>query len=133
MAKRWNLGPSFPDDLRSAEWSRFVEIEPFTRQWARLGLGDDDLQALQGAIIRSPEVGDVVRGAGGVRKVRFAPPGRGKSGAYRVFYANLPGHGVVFLMTTLSKGDRGNLNKADRNALAGRLAVLRDLIDKGGL
>jgi hypothetical protein len=65
------------------DWPRFVQLAPFSAGWDRLGLDDDDLAALEEMLESRPEAGPVVRGAGGVRKVRFAGPDarRGKSGA----------------------------------------------------
>jgi mRNA-degrading endonuclease RelE of RelBE toxin-antitoxin system len=37
-------------------------------------------------LAREPFAGDLVPGLGGIRKLRFAPKGRGKSGAFRVIY-----------------------------------------------
>ena len=69
-------------------------------------------------IARNPEAGAVVEGTGGVRKVRFARTGAGKSGGYRVitFFTgqNLP----VFLITVYAKSQRENLSKAERNTLS---------------
>ena len=73
-----------------------------------------------------PDVGDVIRGTGGARKIRFAGRGKGKSGGYRVitFYSGpeLP----VFLLTVFSKGERTDLTKSERNALAQLTKVLVD-------
>ena len=64
----------------------FIHIAAFTKRWRQLGLTDEDLQMLEQQLIEQPEAGDVMQGAGGLRKVRFAPPSlhRGKSGALRV-------------------------------------------------
>ena len=67
----------------------FIELPVFTRRWASLGLDDElDLSALQLEILRNPKAGISIRGAGGLRKLRFAPPRWrvGKSGAIRVIY-----------------------------------------------
>lgn len=37
-------------------------------------------------LAREPQAGDIIPGLSGVRKLRFAPKGRGKSGAFRVIY-----------------------------------------------
>jgi hypothetical protein len=68
-------------------------------------------------LARTPTVGDVIKGAGGARKMRFAGRGKGKSGGYRVitYYAgdDMP----LFLLTVFSKGERSDLSQADRNNL----------------
>lgn len=74
-----------------------------------------------------PAAGAVVAGTNGVRKLRFTAPGsgRGKSGAFRVFYLPLAEHDVIFLVVTLSKNERENLTKAERNAIAKLAAVVK--------
>jgi hypothetical protein len=65
-----------------------------------------------------PEVGDLMSGTGGYRKLRFARPGMGKRGGARVVYLyggeDLP----IFLITVYAKSEKGNLSKAEQNALA---------------
>lgn len=64
----------------------FLQTSPFVADAERLGLDDEDMQALERLLIERPDRGAVVAGTGGVRKVRFAPPSwhTGKSGAARV-------------------------------------------------
>jgi len=64
---------------------RFVETPVFTRAVRRL-LSDDDYRALQLALALRPEQGAVIKGSGGLRKVRWGAGGRGKSGGIRVIY-----------------------------------------------
>ena len=63
----------------------FIETKIFTRLVDEL-MSDEGLAALQQSLIESPEAGDVVPGSGGVRKVRWGMPGRGKRGGLRVIY-----------------------------------------------
>ncbi len=64
----------------------FVETKLFTQRVQRY-LSDDEYAALQNAIIANPEAGDVIRGSGGVRQLRWGLAGRGKRGGVRVMYA----------------------------------------------
>ncbi|HET6251329.1 MAG TPA: hypothetical protein VFE47_26835 [Tepidisphaeraceae bacterium] len=50
----------------------FLYSAGFVREWDRQGLDDEDLQALEDAIQKSPESAPVMRGTGGLRKMRFA-------------------------------------------------------------
>ncbi len=116
-----------------SKWLRIIQTTPFLRKWSSLGLGDDDLLAVEVEILKGPERHPVIKGTGGVRKIRFARSGegRGKSGAYRVCYAYFARHGMVFLLTTFGKNERENLSMAEKNAIA---AVIRDIkmsIEKG--
>jgi hypothetical protein len=75
---------------------RFVESHGFSAHRARLErdgeLTDDDMVALEKDIIANPEAGDLVRGTGGLRKIRLGQRavGRGKRGGARVLYLDLP-------------------------------------------
>ena len=63
----------------------FIETKLFT-QLVETYLTDDDYANLQLAIVANPDAGDVIRGSGGVRKLRWGLPGRGKRGGARVIY-----------------------------------------------
>jgi hypothetical protein len=71
-----------------------TQLPLFISKWQRpkMRLRDEDLQALEIALMEDPEAGDVMRGTGGLRKIRFAPPSwsMGKSGALRVCYVTSP-------------------------------------------
>ena len=58
----------------------FKETPWFTKRWAEIGFDDEALRSLQNMIMHHPEAGDLITGTGGVRKLRFAFLGRGKSG-----------------------------------------------------
>ena len=80
----------------------FVETRLFTRL-VREYLPDDEYHALQQALIENPEAGDVVRGSGGVRKLRWNAAGRGKRGGIRVIYYLRLKHGEIWMLTVYAK------------------------------
>jgi len=63
----------------------FIESSLFSRMVYDY-LSEDDYTAFQQFLLEHPEAGDVVQGSGGVRKVRWARAGTGKSGGVRVCY-----------------------------------------------
>ena len=63
----------------------FVETRLFTGLVSRY-LSDDEYADLQRTLIADPEAGDVIRGTGGVRKLRWGIAGRGKRGGIRIIY-----------------------------------------------
>ena len=67
----------------------FIETFEFSRKWKESGLSDADLIALQNMIMMNPKIGDVIKGTDGLRKIRFAIPGKGKSGSMRACYVDL--------------------------------------------
>jgi hypothetical protein len=61
----------------------FVEAPAFERIRERY-LDDDQYRLLQLTLMANPESGDLIRGSGGIRKVRWAAHGKGKRGGLRV-------------------------------------------------
>jgi hypothetical protein len=113
-----------------APYPSFIELPGFLRRWEAIGLSDRDLFELQRFLGEHPEAGAVVKGAGGLRKVRFAPPAWavGKSGAVRVYYAYLPGFGVILLGSAYAKSKKGELSPAEKQGLAALAREYEDLL-----
>ena len=61
-----------------------VETAAFLSDARFLAMPDEERLAIVTSIAANPEAGDVIKGTGGARKVRFAGKGKGKSGGYRV-------------------------------------------------
>ena len=81
----------------------FVETRLFS-QLVYEYLSDDEYVALQHAIAAHPEAGAIVRGTGGVRKLRWAMAGRGKRGGVRVIYY-LRHRDEVWMLTLYAKNE----------------------------
>ena len=81
----------------------FIEIPLFTKRWKEIGLGEDELRALQIMLLKNPESGPVMEGTGGIRKVRFPLENRGKSGSVRVCYTDFAEYEVTYLITAFEK------------------------------
>ncbi len=96
-------------ESHSAEWLTFVETPTFTRLLADLAT-DDDYADFQRELARNPEQGDLLAGCGGVRKVRMAARGKGKSGGARVIYLFLRHRDRIYLLYLFTKGDAANLS-----------------------
>jgi len=94
----------------------FVETSTFTRLIT--GLVDDvDYANFQKALAANPEKGGPMSGCGGVRKVRLALPGKGKSGGARVCYLYLKQNDVIYLLYVFTKGDADNLSANGKKAM----------------
>ena len=96
----------------------------FDKNWASMGLTDDDLSALQQELISNSQKGDLMQGTGGLRKMRFAFVGKGKSGSARVCYVDFAVYEKIYLITAYPKSEKENLSKAERNAIATVIAQL---------
>jgi hypothetical protein len=107
-------------ERRSRKLLRFVHFPTFSRDWQRLRLGDEALRAIENELIESPDRAPVLEHTGGLRKLRFSPPGAlvGKSGAYRVCYAYFPMYGTIALFVVFGKKERPDLTTAEARAIA---------------
>ncbi|HET6249144.1 MAG TPA: hypothetical protein VFE47_15730 [Tepidisphaeraceae bacterium] len=115
-------------------WS-LMQTPGFTRLWRAERMGDDDLRSLETLIMTDPLASPVMRGTGGLRKIRFAPPsrGKGKSGSMRVGYAQFPDYGLILLVTLFMKKDDANLSRRDQNVVAAFLAEFADELKRAKL
>jgi hypothetical protein len=104
---------------RRSDLLTFIELRPFSDGWRELGLTDDDAMALEIAIMRQPKGFPVVKGTGGLRKMRFAPARwrKGKSGALRVGYVYLERYGTIILVIAYAKGEKGDLTLDEKKAI----------------
>ncbi len=98
----------------------------FEADAAEAGLGDEEIQAISAWLADNPRAGAVMAGTGGARKVRFAGKSKGKRGGYRTIHYYGGDDVPLFLLALIDKGDRENLSKAERNALAAELSCLAD-------
>lgn len=89
----------------------------------RSHLNDDDYAALQAFLSLSPDVGDVIRGSGGIRKIRWGSKRRGKRGGIRVIYYWLGAEDCIYLLTLYDKGVKVDLTRAE-------LAAWRKIVEE---
>lgn len=101
---------------------RFIETPIFTRDVVEL-LPDDEYRSLQLALTLRPEAGALIRGARGLRKLRWSLPGRGKRGGVRVIYYWVIAEDVIFMLTIYPKSEQDDLTPQ-------QLKVLRRLVQE---
>ena len=96
----------------------FVELPAFARFRADY-LDDDGFRGLQRSMLMNPEAGDVIKGTGGLRKLRYGDPrrGKGKRGGLRVIYYWWDGGRQFWLFTLYDKDEMGNLSADEKKAL----------------
>jgi len=99
----------------------FIETSIFTREIKQL-LPDEQYRMLQTALLLRPDAGDLIKGSGGLRKIRWNLPGRGKRGALRVIYYWDPPD-VIFMLLPYGKTDQEDLTPQ-------QLKLLRALVQE---
>lgn len=112
-------------------WNTVIENPGFLAD-AKGILSDDERSEAVTMIARDPECGDLIKGTGGVRKVRLAIGDRGKSGGVRIVYYFLNEGAPVFLLAAFAKNEKANLSKAERNDLAKLTAAIKAGIQRKG-
>lgn len=98
----------------------FIETPTFTRMVTAL-LSDDEYRGLQAELADDPEKGAIIEGGGGIRKVRWAAQGRGKSGGVRVIYYWLQEDRQIYMLVVYPKSKKDDLT-------ARETAILRELV-----
>ncbi|MCU8008992.1 type II toxin-antitoxin system RelE/ParE family toxin [Shewanella sp. SP1S1-7] len=93
----------------------FVETSIFTRQIKELAT-DDELKDLQAELIAQPDKGDIIKGTGGLRKVRMAVGNKGKSGSIRVLYV-LALADKIYLVLAYPKAVKDSLTAEEKAKL----------------
>lgn len=71
----------------------------FFRCLKKLHATKGEIEALEAAIVANPRVGDVIRGLGGIRKIRSAMGGKGKRGGGRVVCFLLMADETILMLT----------------------------------
>jgi hypothetical protein len=89
-------------------YMEFIEASAFTRHVYEY-LTEDEFLGLQSYLFVYPESGKVVPGSGGVRKLRWAITGSGKSGGVRVIYYFKKQDDEIWLLTIYSKHETDNI------------------------
>lgn len=97
-----------------------IETPTFTKLITDL-LNDDDYRVLQHTLAANPEAGDIVTGGGGIRKIRFALPGKGKRGGVRIIYYWQKSKDRIFMLIVYIKSKKSNLT-TEQTTILKRLA-----------
>lgn len=94
-----------------------AETAPFQRQISML-LGDEERADLISYLAEHPVAGVLIQGTGGIRKLRWAKPGGGKSGGIRVIYYVHSDMMPLYLLAAYGTNEKADLSADERNLLA---------------
>jgi hypothetical protein len=100
----------------------FIETSVFTRHIVDL-LDDTDYTFLQRALLLNPALGDIIPGSGGIRKLRWAAKGHGKSGGARIIYYWAVSSETILMLDAYPKNVKADLTKDE-------IKKLRRIVEK---
>lgn len=103
----------------------FVETSLFSKLLGSY-LSDEEYRQLQNYLMEHPDSGAVIRGSGGVRKIRWSAGGKGKSGGVRVIYYWAKSDEQTFFLTIYGKGEKQDLSVADLKRVMKLLEEIRN-------
>ena len=95
----------------------FIEHPTFNKQIASL-FSAEEYRRLQLDLAAKPEIGDVIPGLAGLRKLRWGAKGKGKRGGARIIYLLIPQPGIIYLFYAYTKGDITDMNPDQKKRLA---------------
>jgi mRNA-degrading endonuclease RelE of RelBE toxin-antitoxin system len=101
---------------------KIIETSFFTKRLKNL-LPDEDYRNFQNEIILNPGKGKLISGSGGLRKIRWSIPGKGKSGGVRIIYYWAKTKEVILMLLIYSKNEHDDLSVE-------QLKILKTLVEK---
>ena len=100
----------------------FIETSWFSKRVTDL-LRDDEYARMQWRLVQIPDIGDLIPGAGGLRKFRYSAKSKGKRGGARVIYYFAASHGRIYMLDIYTKDEQADVTLP-------RLRELKKLVDE---
>jgi hypothetical protein len=95
----------------------FITTHVFWDLWTETRLNDEDIRELEDFLINNPASGDVIKSAGGLRKLRWKTKTLGKRGGIRVLHVDFPGKEKLFFISLLRKNESSDLPQSDKKII----------------
>jgi hypothetical protein len=94
----------------------FIET-PFFEEDIQQLMPDEAYGEFQQYLANQPDAGDLIQGAGGIRKVRWKLPGTGKSGGVRMIYYWRTAENQILMLLVYKKASQDDLTPSQKRAL----------------
>ena len=101
---------------------KIIETSIFTKKISSL-LTSEEFRKLQNELILNPQRGKVIRGSGGLRKIRWGISGKGKSGGVRIIYYWMLKKNIILMLLVYPKNEQDDLTSS-------QLKTLKSLVEK---
>lgn len=112
----------------------FRETRNFTEAIQEYFGGDTAYFPLQDFLGANPERGAVIQGTGGLRKLRWADPkrGKGKRGGLRIIYLHVPAAKLIVLLDVYDKDEQDDLSSSDKKTFSALAGAIRQQLEQEG-
>lgn len=90
----------------------FLETKTFTRKLFKIW-DEDSYIDFQNDLLANPDLGDIIQGGDGVRKIRRRLAGRGKSGGVRIIYFWAVSRDIILMLDIYPKSEKPDLTKQE--------------------
>ncbi len=110
----------------------FVYMPNFEKQWTDARLTDEELKELEVFLCEHPEAGDMIQGTGGLRKLRWALPGKGKSGSVRTLYVDFAYFEQIYMIACFKKSEKPNLSPSEKKLIKSAIEQIKANLRKQG-
>ena len=94
----------------------FIETVLFTK-YIQQYFDDEVYHRFQNFLMENPDVGDVIKGTGGLRKVRWRAKEKGKRGGVRIIYYWVVNKQKIYLLTVYAKNEVSDLTASEKKLL----------------
>lgn len=108
----------------------FVTSNEFWKLWEESGLEDDDIKEVEDVLIKKPDLGDVIKSTGGLRKLRWGAKGKGKRGGIRILYVDFPKYEKLFFITLLRKNEVADLSSNLKKAVTKLIKEIENKLEE---
>ena len=95
----------------------FTESHRFLKNATRF-IGEDGIAELEQFLSLQPERGEVIRGSGGIRKLRWSSSGRGKRGGSRIIYFFADVYSRIYLLDAYAKNEKEGVSAIEIKVLS---------------
>lgn len=95
----------------------FVYMPSFEKQWKEANLTEDNLRDLELFLCEHPNAGDMIQGTGGLRKLRWSIPGKGKSGGVRTLYVDFATFEQIHMIACFRKSVKESLTGDEKKSI----------------
>ena len=88
----------------------FIQAPQFTRAWDDYIYDDEELRKIEINIMQNPKKYPVIKGTGGLRKMRWKIGNKGKRSGIRICYIDFEDYNIVYLMLLYAKNEKADLS-----------------------